>query len=323
LLFGLRSLGYIDLETDQKGHLLRVHSAPVTIYRIAYDDAGGAEFWSVSGTLTLEQWESLFTMPDFDVYVTDGLVPSLRISSQSIEAAVKELRANLLVGVSDSILDFSASLDEFKEMLLSQHGYEQYRPKNLQRLNPEKAYFSSDQSGMMKVDEFRSCELFQLDDPIISKMKVYMLGNYREAGNVYSFVPDSRWAVWLAITSFVEMLYQKFGRNDAYPWPLCYVTNSADLIIPARMKPPMLIDRAMCVASGQLPEEFYCELEEGSEDENGFTIYSESNTALRINNVPNAYLGMADGRWLRYRLVPKSLAENVAQKLSCYLHYLS
>ena len=247
----------------------------------------------------------------------------MRISSHSIKAVVEELEANLLVGASDSILEFSASLDGFKEMLLSQHGYEQYRPKNLQRLNPENAYFSSDHSGLMKVDESRSCELFQLDDPVIPKMRVYMLGNYREAGGVYSFVPDSRWAVWLAITAFVEMLYQQCGRDDLYPWPLCYVTDSADLIIPARMRPPMLIDRAMCVASGQLPDELHCKLGAGGEDENGFTIYSESNAAFRISKVPNAYLKMADGRWLRYRLVPKNLAEHVAQQLSCYVHYLS
>ena len=120
----------------------------------------------------------------------------------------------------------------------------------------------------------------------------------------------------------VEMLYQKFGVDDAYPWPLCYVTDSADLLIPARMKPPMLIDRAICVASGQLPEELDCKLEVGSEDENGFTIYSKTNAAFRISEVPNAYLEMADGRWLRYRLVPKTLADNVAKKL-CYVHYLS
>ena len=76
--------------------MLRIHSAPVTIYKIAYDDLNGVNFWSVGGNLTLEQWESLATIPDFDVYVTDGLVPSSVNFFYSIKV-VEELGADLLL----------------------------------------------------------------------------------------------------------------------------------------------------------------------------------------------------------------------------------
>ncbi|MDB3993879.1 hypothetical protein N9478_10370 [Gammaproteobacteria bacterium] len=322
VVFDLQSLGYLDIEKDQKGHMLRVHSTPPAIFKLAYDESNGIDLWGVSGTLTLLQWESLVTDPNLDVQVTDDLVPSLRFTSGEMKAVAEELGINLLMGTSDSILTFSCSLEDFKTMLLSQHGFDQHRPRNLERLRPERATFSSD-SGLMKIDKDRAFELFRLDDPVIPKMKVYMLGNYGEAGSIYSFIPDSRWAIWMATTSFGVMLYEKYNNDIAYPWPLCYLSESADLFIPARMKPPMLIDRALCVASGYLPEELYCKLELNSESSESYTIYPKHNAAFKITNVPEAYFDMAEGLWLRYRLVPEDLTKKVAEKLSCYVHYLS
>ncbi len=327
LMLQLRSRGFLEVETDQKGRLLRLHAASPTIYSTPITLSTGAQWYGICGSLRLEQWRQLIVYTGIAARIelsSPQYIPTIRLS-----VTHKDTLAGLVEHGNFQIVDYPAltvsiwasTLVQKRQRLQSNKGYENFRVNNQQRLNPQKALFSYDRSVYMKVDPFRKVELFKIDDPVIQGSQVYMLGSLVDEGEEYNYIQDSRWGVWLAISAFSQMLLEQGYDSVAYPWPIPYAQRDGSFWLPARLKPPVLLERALCFSSGGQPEQVRVK-KIASMDEDYVELVDAAANDQPIGKVSRLYTEMCDGKWLRYPYVPEELADSVATHLGCKLMYL-
>ena len=108
---------------------------------------------------------------------------------------------------------------------------------------------------------------------------------------------DSRWGIWLALSAFAEFARDSHGRQDAVPWPIHYTENDGTLWLPARLRPPFVIERALVMCAASSP----------------FT------SSVAPGTVSPVYAEMVGGIWLGYRWVPEEVAGRVARLLGAVL----
>jgi hypothetical protein len=314
LLRELRRRGHIEIETDQKGHMVRICSVPPTLYSLPIKDREQGQLYGICGSLRLQQWKDIIESDNCDVFVeaiTVYKLPVVRIF-QSTQSGI-----NIVSHFSDfEIVDLPAqklaqwlgSINDIKENL-SWYPEQGFRPNLLERLNPVRSQFNSVEN--MLVDSSRELELFRYEAPQIRGARVYKLGhNNGEGVSKYSFIQDSRWGVWLAMCAFGEFVKNQYGITDASPWPLHYESATGSLWLPARMEPPFVIERALafCAGSGPIVKSVTNEIE------GNLVILLDENRKV-IGKVSHAYYDMANGKWLCYRWVPNEIANKVASLL--------
>ena len=217
---------------------------------------------------------------------------------------------------SNAMLRWTGSISGLRPLIESRSLAERSRPSNLERFNPGQARFNMDAVGSMKVDPLRQVELFRLDDPIIPAMRMYMLGSTSDASDArFSYIEDSSWAIWLAFTSFIG--FASTQVPDLSPWPLCYRAQTHALLLPARLRLPSVLERALCACAGLLPKRFDC-LKAESTVEGRIELLCR-NSLEKIARVPALYADMAEGPWLLYEGVPEEIARILAEKMECTL----
>jgi hypothetical protein len=321
MMLELRSRGHIEIETDQKGHLVRVHATTPSLISLPVVDNEFGQLYGVCGSLRLEHWRHLYSQAEipvrFEAFSIDRVpVVRLSISDQDILRKILEKADFELVTLpSYQLANWAGTLDENKERLQLNKGYENFRVKNQERLNPQSAYFKHEGAELMKVDKGRQCELFRIDDPVIEGSQVYMLGSSIGESVNFNYIQDSRWGVWLAISAFAKML-SKMGIADACPWPLHYSQTDGSFWLPARMKPPLVIERALCLCSGSGPKQVLVDKET---DDDFIRLVDTKNNRKVIGRVSNVYTEMVTGTWLCYQWVPAVLARKLASHLGCEL----
>ena len=178
--------------------------------------------------------------------------------SRSLHSFARDNGFTLVANPAANILSWAGSVSELLLRVGEKTIAERSSPSNLERFNPMQARFTADALGSMKVDLSRKVELFRLDDPIIPAMRVSMLGSLNEEGRAsYSYIEDSSWAVWLAFTSFIDFAARKY-HPALSPWPLCYRSETNSLVLPARLRLPSILERALCASAGLLPTKVKC-----------------------------------------------------------------
>jgi hypothetical protein len=164
----------------------------------------------------------------------------------------------------------------------------------------------------MVVDRQTKCQLFRFDDPSVPSLQVHVLGTIDADGATrYSFIHDSRWGVWLSQSAFARMVREMFGRTDAYPWPVHYDPAARELWIPARIKPPVVIERALTLCSGGGPR---VAILEGQLDGNDLVLQRQR-TGTIAGIASQVYEGFVPGAWMCYEWVPPEVATRVAALL--------
>jgi hypothetical protein len=323
LMLELRSRGHLEIETDQKGHLLRVHKVAPTLYSLPVVDSSSGQWIGVAGSLRLENWRELCSdqnnLGRFDADPF-GCIPLVRLSSLDIDATVgfaKAIGFEFATLPAKDLASWAGTLEEARTQLQVSRGYENFRVKNQERLNPQSACFNYSVADFMHVDSQRQCELFRIDDPVIQGAQVYMLGSKINGGLDFNYIQDSRWGVWLAISAFASMM-SKLGRSGVSPWPLPYSSIDGSVWLPARMKPPLLVERALCLCAGSSPRQVKADME-NEEDQNYIKLVETGNNRHAIGRVSIVYFEMAKGTWLQYQWVPRELAVVLASHLSCEL----
>jgi hypothetical protein len=318
LLLELRSRGHLELGTDNKGHLARVHAVTPTVYSLPAK-CNDLQLFGVAGSLRLHHWEQLGCLPDFGSYLAwqdSTSLPVLRLTAGNSEAVqeIAEIEGLEFVNNPSAIVaNWAGSLSQ-AESELSEWGFEQFsvRLDYLQRLHPQAAEFRPYSSGQMQIDRQLRSQLFRFEDPSIRGLQSYVLGAVKPDGKVaFSYIDDSRWGIWLATSGYAKMVRDLFGIADATPWPIHYDPSNGKVWIPARLKPPYVIERALTLCSGagaaQVSVNTTC-------SDTGIALFDRQ-SAKRIGEANLVYADMASGSWLVYEWVPRNVAAQVANLL--------
>lgn len=323
LLLDLRSRGYIEIETNTRGHLTRVHAVPPALYELQVE-AGGQPVFGVLGTLRLQQWESIsVSNVDFCIYHisgNDGCLRAWRILARDVES-LKETAAACGFTFNKSpalpIAEWAATRDEVVTRIeqLAGEGIGA-RVRLPERLQPDKGWFFSINEVQCPI-RGPAYQLFRMEDRDVGRLQVYAVGINRDGSSCrYGFVRDSRWGVWIALGAFADFVKRELGIDNASPWPVPYLPEDGTLLLPARLSFPVVLERALNLCSGSGPE--IMDLEAGSvlasPDQQNILLVRKSDAA-EIASISQVYTSMASGRWLAYRHVPKEVASLVASKI--------
>ena len=324
LLLELRSRAYLEIQADDKGHLTRVHRVPPTLYRLpaTYD---GMPLFGVCGSLRTQHWVELLQQQECIALLEtrrDGRLPALRMATydDAIEEVARSLGFQIDPLPCEAIARWAGSLAQAKEAL-SSWGWSSLTTDlyQLQHLHPNTAQFSAVRSGNMVVEPNVGCRLFRFDDPSIPGLQVHVLGTIKTNGSTgFSFIHDSRWGVWIAQEAFARMLRAAHSREDVYPWPVPYDPITRDFWLPARMRPPAVVERALTLCSGSGPKEV---LVEGVHDADRIRLDVQGSGEV-IGRVGLVYEAFTPGSWLCYQWVPHEIASRVASLLGGQLSAL-
>ncbi len=304
LLLELRGRGHLEIEANAEGHLVRIHAVPPMLYSLPLQHEGRAVY-GVGGTLRLQHWHELVDGLAGDLWLESspsGSLPVLRLTERS----EGELAAfTELVGMENvrypaaSVAAWAEGIDEARGTL-GAWGWADLATefRYLQRFHPGRAEFVARSVSRLDVDPPVMASLYRFEDPIAQGLQVYVLGTARPDGQRhYSFMHDSRWGIWLALSAFAEFARDSCGIQDAVPWPIHYAVSDGTLWLPARLRPPVVIERTLLLCAASAP----------------FT------STVAPGAVSPVYAEMVGGIWLGYRWVPEEIAGKVATLLGAAL----
>ena len=323
LLMDLRARGCLEIETDGKGHFVRVHAVTPSLYGLpAMQD--GLPLFGVSGTLRLAQWTLLQANGNFMVTAADpilGHLPALRLAAvdaHCVQIECSSMGFLFAPGPARDVVRWAGALRQAREAAESR-GTETISAElgHLHRLKADSARFVPTSEPRMSIDRESGAQLFRFDDPQATALQLYVLGVRRADGAPsYSHVPDSRWGVWISQLAFAEMLKEKHGRADAFPWPLHYAAETRDLWVPARLRPPAVLERALALCSGMGPAIHF--LSYGGDASGRLPVF-DSDAKRVVGAISHVYQEFVPGHWLRYSWVPAEIAQQAAALLGCAL----
>jgi len=317
-LLELRAKGHLELETDAKGHLLRVHAVPPTIYSVPARCNGWPVF-GLCGSLRLAHWNQLQTHEAFVTSQFGAELSNLQVfhvaadGVDKVERFCRERGFRYEALPANRVASWAASLEEVRAQL-SYRAWEAFAADldHLQRLKADSAQFLPVPERRLSVDAATKCQLFRFDDPQAPSLQLYVLGLRGESGrSVYTHIHDSRWGVWLAEAAFALMLLERFGLTDACPWPIPYNPSTRDLWLPVRLRPPFIIERTLVLCSSSLPEQVRIE---GRREENQLELH-RAGSGLPVGMTSLVYLEFVPATWLRYQWIPEEIANKVAAHL--------
>lgn len=318
LLMDLRARGYLEIQSDAKGHVVRVHSVLPTLYELPISLTGFVVA-GVAGTLTLPQWARLRGCTEFIVSAADqgrGFLPAVRVAAESLDKirlAGKAMGFQFTAAPATSIATWSGSIEDARRTFL-RDGWEHFATKlsNLHLMKWHSAQFVSMDSDHMTIDRNIGAQLFRFDDPQAWPLQLYALGIRDNAGNSrYSHIHDSRWGSWISVLAFARFMCDHYQRSDAWPWPFPYDPETCDLWLPARMRPPSVLERALCLCSGSSAEVHFLTTEEAISER----LPMLGQDCRAIGFVSTVYAGFFPAYWLRFRDVPVEVAFIVASRL--------
>lgn len=316
LLIKLRCAGYLEIETDRRGHMVRIHMVRPTLYSLPIKYYGQYVF-GVCGSLRLQNWNDIINQKKFTVLSEKqkgDQFQTLRLLSDSLES-VKDFSHTYGFEIAEvpcfSIADWAGSLESATSEL-SNWGWGNLATNlsQLQRLQPDSAHFNNVNSGFLTVDKFTGRQLFRLDDPSVQGLQVYVLGSIQDDGKIsFSFIHDSKWGIWISISAFSAMLKKYYAIDDGSPWPIHYESQSGCVWLPARLRPPSVIERILTLCSGGFPVEYstVAGLNIGSK-----IVLVDQRSGESIGSVNAVYSKLTSGTWLCYRWVPRKIADKVA-----------
>lgn len=323
LLMDLRARGCLEIETNGKGHFVRVHGVAPSLYGLP-STQDGLPLFGVSGTLRLAQWGLLQANPNFMLAAAEpfaGHLPAVRVAAvdeDSVKAECSPMGFLFAQAPARDVAFWAGSLQQSREAA-ELRGAEAISAElgHLHRLKADTARFVPVAEQRMTIDRECGAQLFRFDDPQATALQLYVLGVRRADGTPrYSHVPDSRWGVWTSQLAFAQMLKEQHGRNDAFPWPLHYDPEARNLWVPARLRPPAVLERALALCAGTGPLVHF--LISGAHTEDLSPVF-DSHSGRVVGAISHVYREFVPGHWLCYSWVPAEIARRVAALLGCAL----
>ena len=320
MLLDLRGRGYVEIETNGKGHMIRIHSIGPTIYALEAT-RGGKRVFGVLGTLRFQNWKSLQELTvGSSVHssaLTDVYLPAWRIVVDEIGEVQRFAEAKgfaFQLNAAIRISTWAASSDNVRERIERVAGESLGKDAGVvEKLNPNTGRFYHAQ-GVVFNKPGPVCQLFRLEDRDIVGMRVYSLGlGGRYSAPRFGFTRDSRWGIWIALGAFASYIKEFTGACDASPWPIPYLKSDGTILLPARMSLPVVLERAVNLCSGSGPETI--EVSGRRLPDSQAITLERTASGNKVADVSPVYSDMMIGTWLAYRYVPKKVAIQIALKL--------
>jgi hypothetical protein len=262
---------------------------------------------------------------------SSGSAPVLRVAAPSFRAlrtAADSWEVPLLPAPALQIAKWSSNLECMRKEM-QQRGVESLgrMARGAETLSNNRwDFIESSRGTSLSRDLGRT--LFRFDDPeTAGRHRLHALGFWADAETPrYAFIADWRWGLWLAVSAFGEMVREKYGIDDARPWPFPYSQQHATLWLPRSLRLPAVLERALVLCSGSLPTQHFLIARETPEGL--LAAYADGSGEVgRVSKVYQSQLGgtapQRNGRgvpWLSYRWVPESVARVVAERLGGCLH---
>ncbi len=319
-LLNLRARGFLEIETNYKGHLVRIHAVKPTLYQLTLSSEGLSAY-SVLGTLRKGNWQAIFELATIHpIYVDKSNGENLacfRILLGSPDTAL-DVAARLGFEqsgppsrqVADWSADYQAIYGALAEGAVETLGSGN---RSQELLNVNKLRFGA--TPTLDVPVQLSCQLYRLDDLETRQHKISVLGIRQNGHSLrWAFVRDSRWGIWIALEGFARFLAKNYNRPDVSPWPLPYCREDGSVWVPARAGLPVILERALTLCGGSGPRVVSAGVPMTRPDGELQLTHSLPNLAKPV--LSPVYSDMAEGLWLVYRWVPLDIIEHVAEKLN-------
>lgn len=319
VLLDLRSRGHLEIETNAKGHMTRIHAVAPTLYETAAHSSGRMIF-GVMGSLRSQHWQSLSALGgDSAIYCSEGNLGFLgawRVSTSDLDELLGRARSigfALRCNPAREIAGWASTCDDVRERIEQVAGESLgASARGIEKLNAQSGWFFGAGEHPF-VESGPACQFFRLEDLDVAGLRVYSLGIRREGRVGYGFIRDSRWGVWIALRAYAEFVKETYGHCDASPWPIHYLPVDGTILLPARVSLPVVLERALILCSGTGP--MATEMVATLDQRFSHIVIERAIDELPIANVSWVYEGMANGKWLAYKYVPEDIARLVASKL--------
>ena len=307
----LRQRGMIEIRSDSRGRWTLVGAVRPTLYALMTTVRGDST-WGVCGTLSVAHWRHLESA-GARLYVTrgpDSGLPVFRLRGDVRE----EVPFRRVTQPPSRIVACSSSLEEMRGAF-AEHGFESLdeRAHDRQWFQP----LCADWSDSAPPSEF-DWLLLRYTDPDTGRHRLHSLrsgvpGSYR-----YRHVRNERWATWMAYDSCVRH-FESLHPGLA-PWPLSYHAEARALWVPARMRLPLILERAMVACSGGPPEKRRL-LRDRLAVAGRLRVRTDDGVLIGIFDLNYSDFLPADSPrwWLKYQHVPSVVAESIAARLGCRL----
>jgi hypothetical protein len=314
-LLDLRACGHLELESNAKGHLTRVHAVNPALVRLPIR-VSGMHVYGLIGTVPIGLWQRLSAhAPGIHPYLasSSGIAgESVRIVVETEDAVRRysqELNLRLHDMMAMRVARWAASRDAFMDAV-SRYAGEGFvgDRSTLAALRLGSAKFGPVSHATVEGGRY---QIFEAKDSATGDHHVYMLGMRSQQGTRFAFVRDKRWGIWLTLCGFGEFVRDELHLHDAFPWPFAYSAAKGVLWIPARAAFPVVLERALTLCSASPPDVF--EMRKQLDGNELHLVHARSQVpAMRLSGV---YDYMAEGRWLAYKWVPREVANLVVTKL--------
>lgn len=315
----LRERGHLELEMDNKGRRIRVHAVAPVLHPLAIE-CRGQRVLGIAGTLRHSHWRWLASelgahgevrvkrpgmaqLPLWRIILAGG-----PIHSAVADAGGFSLRPPQSAAIANWSADVATNAVALAKGAVSTLGDMSNRAR---RYVPGKGHFARPLTEV-SVGEGAAFQLFKTEDRETYRNDLFVLGIRQETGGrSLAFVRDSRWGIWIAVEAFGRFLRDTYGVREACPWPLPYTEESGTVWIPGRLGLPVVLERALVLASGEPPAAIAVQ---GELHEHRIRL-AHRRAGFEQPIVSRVYDDMATGTWLAYRFVPRDAAEAVASKL--------
>ncbi|SHH15883.1 hypothetical protein SAMN04488068_2743 [Hydrocarboniphaga daqingensis] len=320
----LRARGHLEVETNHKGHFVRVHSVKATAYRVPIK-TDLYLLMGLSGTLRLEHWRLLLrSSSPWEVILhpsDDNELPELRLlvlpdddsavakclSQCGLTLHPTESCAELLIWSPDVTEIFGEVRSRGTESLFGSASI-------VHKLNTAKGTFVPVASHGHYLARGINAQLLCCEDWQTKSHSLYVLAYMAEDRTTrYCFVRDHRWGVWIATLEFGRFLKERTICDDGIPWPITYRRSDRSLFLPELLRLPWVLERVLITCAGVPPLHLHGEKLSAPAD-GRIKVELKGVSSERLT-VSVAYDELISGRWNQFRAVPMSVALEVAQKI--------
>lgn len=258
----LRALGHVEIQRDKKGRIAYIYPVKPCGFKLPWMK-GSSVYFGIAGCPTHAELELLkkntielgckIHAHDRDssilppLIVVEGDEDSVRLCLDN--AKFECMGATHGAPDAEKVADWAGSLDEKCKDFYWQPGYVS---------NPE-SVFDPEQFRMRPANDFSGpYRLYSIPDSYSTHNKWHALMKtpaiFDDNDDIrHAFLVDPSWGKWIALGRTSQLVPEEIGCPDIEHTPLPYDSQNSELIVPASLRFPSMLSRALLMCSGMPP----------------------------------------------------------------------